>query len=233
MLGIVVALPWELKSLTRHAIPIGAWKAISTETLVALSGIGPDRAYTAATVLVAQGATALLSWGYAAALDERLRPGWLLLPEIVIGADGEIHPVNAEWHRRLFQTLKPQHHIRTDALVESRAIIKTSAEKHALAKKTRAAATDMESAAHARFAKQHQLPFLTIRAITDSASTVIPPSVLAALDAQGHVTVEKLLRHAYLRPTDWLKILRLSVQFNAAQRALKKTRELVLESSRF
>ena len=193
----------------------------------------PERAYTAATVLVAQGATALLSWGYAAALDERLRPGWLLLPEIVIGADGEIHPVNAEWHRRLFQTLKPQHHVRTDALVESRAIIKTSAEKHALAKKTRAAATDMESAAHARFAKQHQLPFLTIRAITDSASTDIPPSVLAALDAQGHVTVEKLLRHACLRPTDWLKILRLSVQFNAAQRALKKTRELVLESSRF
>lgn len=230
MLGIVVALPWELKSLTRHAIPIGAWKAMSTDTLVALSGIGPDRAYTAASVLVAQGATALLSWGYAAALDERLRPGWLLLPEIVIGADGEIHPVNAEWHRRLFQTLKPQHHVRTDALVESRAIIKTSAEKHALAKQTHAAATDMESAAHARFAKASRIPFISIRAITDSASTVIPPSVLAALDAQGHVTAGKLFSRAYRRPTDWLKILRLGLQYNAAQRALKKASDPVLKS---
>jgi adenosylhomocysteine nucleosidase len=233
MLGIVVALPWELKSLTRHAIPVGGWKAISANALVALSGLGPERAYAAASVLLAQGATALLSWGYAAALDDRLRPGYLLLPEIVIGADGEIHPVSAEWHRCLYQALHSKHDVCIGAVVESRAIIKTSAEKHALAERTRAAATDMESAAHARFAKQHGLPFISIRAISDSASSDIPASVLAALDAQGHVTAGKLLMHAYLRPREWLKILRLSVQFTAAQRVLRKTKELVLESSHF
>ena len=230
MLGIVVALPWELKSLTRHAIPIGAWKAISTDTLVALSGIGPDRAYTAASVLVSQGATALLSWGYAAALDERLRPGWLLLPELVIGAGGEIHPVSAEWHRRLYRTLHPKQSVRTDALVESHAIVNTSAEKRDLALRTRAAATDMESAAHARFAQAHRIPFISIRAITDSASTEIPASVLQALDTQGRVTAGKLFTRAYRRPTDWLKILRLGLQYNAAQRALKKARDPVLKS---
>ena len=91
MLGIVVSLPRELKSLTRQAIPVGAWRAITDNTLVALSGIGAERAYTAGAVLVSQGATALLSWGCAAALDDRVRPGCLILPERIIGANGEIH----------------------------------------------------------------------------------------------------------------------------------------------
>ena len=231
MLGIVVALPWELRSLTRQVIPVGAWKAISADTLVALSGIGAERAHGAGATWIAQGATALLSWGYAAALDDRLRPGYLLLPEVVIGADGETHPVSAEWHRRLYQTLHPRHSVRTDALVESHGLVKTAAEKRDLGKRTRAAATDMESAAHARLAEKHRLPYISIRAITDTASTDIPESVLRALDAQGHVPVAKLLAHACLRPTDWLKIVWLGIQFNAAQRALKKVRELVLTSS--
>ena len=230
MLGIVVALQWELKSLTRAAIPVGAWKAISPDTLVALAGIGAEPACAAAAQLFAQGATALMSWGYAAALDDRLRPGSLLLPEVVISADGAIYQVSVEWHRSLHQTLTRKHSVRTDVLVESCAIVKTAAEKHALAKRTHAAATDMESAAQARFAQEHRLPFVAIRAITDSASTDVPESVLQSLDAQGHVAVAKLLARACRRPVDWPKILRLGIQFSAAQRALKRTRGLVLDS---
>jgi adenosylhomocysteine nucleosidase len=109
--------------------------------------------------------------------------------------------------------------------------VKTSAKKRDLGKRTQAAATDMESAAHARLAEKHRLPYISIRAITDTASTDIPESVFRALDAQGHVPVAKLLAHLCLRPTDWLKIARLGIQFNAAQRALGNVRELVLASS--
>ena len=171
--------------------------------------------------------------GYAAALDKRLAPGALLLPELVIGVNGETHRVSTEWHRRLYRTLHPKYPVRTDTLIESRAIVKTAAEKRALAERTRAAATDMESAAHARFAQEHRLPFVAIRAITDSAATDIPETVLRALDAQGHVSVAKLFAHACISPADWLKILRLGIQFNAAQRTLMKSRELVLNSSRY
>ena len=233
MLGIVVSLPWELRSLTRQAIPVGTWKPISANTLVALSGIGAERAYAAGSVLVSQGAKALLSWGYAAALDHPLNAGCLLLPARIIGANGEIHSVSTEWHRRLVQTLEAKHPVRTDALVESDAIVKTSAEKRALAERTQAAATDMESAAHARLAREHGLPFIAIRAIIDTASTDIPENVLEALRLQGNISVWKLLCGLYLRPADWIKIVRLGVQFNAAQRVLKKTRELVLDSPRF
>ena len=231
MLGIVVSLPRELKSLTRQTIPVGAWKAITDNTLVALSGIGAERAHTAGAVLVSQGAKALLSWGCAAALDDRVSAGCLILPERIIGTNGEIHRVNTEWHRRLYQTLESKHPVRTDTLVETDAIMKTPAEKRALAERTQAAATDMESAAQARLAKEHGLPFIAVRAIVDTSSTDIPENVLKALDPEGNVNLWKLLTGTM--PKDWIKIVRLGIQFNAAQRTLKKTRKLVLDSSRF
>jgi adenosylhomocysteine nucleosidase len=233
MLGIVVSLSRELKSLTRQTIPVGDWRAITDNTLVALSGIGAERAYAAGSLLVSQGATALLSWGCAAALDDRVSAGCLILPERIIGTNGEIHRVNTEWHRRIHQTLESKHPVRTDALVESDAIMKTSAQKRALAKRTQAAATDMESAAQARLAKEHGLPFMAIRAIVDTSSTDIPENVLKALDPVGNINLWKLLTGTYPMPADWIKIVRLGIQFNAAQRTLKKTRKLVLDSSRF
>jgi len=233
MLGIVVSLPRELKGLTRQPIPVGGWKAITDNTLVALSGMGAERAYSAGVVLVSQGAKALLSWGCAAALDDRIRPGCLIIPERIIGASGEIHKMNTEWHQRLYKSLERKYPVHTEALVESDAIMKTAAEKRALAKRTQAAATDMESAAQARLAQEHGLPFVALRAIVDTVSTDIPENVLKALDPQGNISVWKLLASSYLAPADWIKIVQLGIQFSAAQRTLKKTRKLVLDASQF
>lgn len=233
MLGIVVSLPRELKGLTRQPISVGAWKAITDNTLVAVSGMGAERAYRAGAVLVSQGAKALLSWGCAAALDDRISPGCLIIPERIIGASGEIHKVNTEWHQRLYKTLERKHSVHTEALVESDAIMKTAVEKRALAKRTQAAATDMESAAQARLAQEHGLPFVAIRAIVDTLSTEIPENVLKALDPQGNISVWKLLASSYLAPADWMKIVQLGIQFSAARRTLKKTRRLVLDASQF
>ena len=233
MLGIVVSLPRELKGLTRQPIPVGTWRAITNNTLVALSGMGAERAYRAGAVLVSQGAKALLSWGCAAALDDRISPGCLIIPERIIGASGEIHKVNTEWHQRLYQILERKYPVHTGALVESDAIMKTAAEKRALAKRTQAAATDMESAAQARVAQEHELPFVALRAIVDTVSTDIPENVLKALDPQGNISVWKLLASSYLAPADWMKIVQLGIQFSAARRTLKKTRKLVLDASQF
>lgn len=232
MLGIVVSLARELKSLTDQPIPMGAWRAISDNILVVVSGIGAERAYAAGKLLVSQGATALLSWGCAGALDERVSPGGgLVLPERIISANGEIHLVSREWHQRLYRALESKCPVCTEALVESDVVVKTSAEKRALAKRTHAAATDMESAAQARLAKDCGLPFVAVRAIVDTPSTEIPDNVLRALDPQGRVNLWNLLTSTV--PADWIKIIRLGFQFNAAQRTLKKTRKLVLDSSQF
>ena len=233
MLGVVVALPWELKSLTRETMPAGTWKALTPEILVVSSGIGAERAYEAGSVLIAHGANALLSWGYAAALDDRLKAGCLLLPERVLGANGETYPVDAGWHRRLYRALESELPVCKDALVESAAVVKTPAEKRALWCRTCAAGTDMESAAHARAAEQHGLPFLAVRSILDTASTDIPEAVLQALDAEGNVDRAKLFIGACRAPADWIKMARLALKFRAAQRTLMKAKARVFDSSRF
>jgi adenosylhomocysteine nucleosidase len=233
VLGIVVSLSWELKSLTPQKIPIGTSRALTGNTSVALSGIGAERAYAAGSLLIAQGATALLSWGCAAALDDRFKAGSLILPERIIGANGEIYLVNTDWHRRLYQTLSAKLPVHTNPLVESDAVVKTPAGKRALVERAQAAATDMESAAQARLAKEYGLPFVAIRAIVDTASTYIPENVLKSLDQQGNISVWKLLTSAFLLPADWIKIVRLGIQFNAAQKSLKKARDLALAPSVF
>jgi len=231
MLGIVVALPWELKSLTRQTLQPGACTSIREDITVALSGIGAERAYAAAALLVSRGATALLGWGYAAALDHRVTAGSVLLPKRIIGLTGESHPVNAEWHRRLCENLSHRSPIYTDALVESAAILKTSSEKRALAEQTQATATDMESAAQARLARERLLPFVVVRAVVDTASTPIPENVMQALDSEGDLCVRNLLSKVLLRPADWIPVAKLGIQFRAAQRTLKETSTLVLNAS--
>jgi adenosylhomocysteine nucleosidase len=231
MLGIVVALPWELKSLTRQTLQVGTCRRLRNNTTVALSGIGAERARAAAALLVSQGATALLSWGCAAALDERLTAGSVLLPQCVIGATGESHRVSSQWHCRLYQTLSAQYSVRTDALVESAALVKTPSEKQALAQQTQAIATDMESAAQARFAREHQLPFIVVRAIVDSASTHLPENVMQSLDSEGEINVRSFLHNVLLRPTDWITMAKLGIQFRAARKTLKTTSAVVLEAS--
>jgi adenosylhomocysteine nucleosidase len=127
--------------------------------------------------------------------------------------------------------LESKYPVCTEALVESDIVVKTSAEKRALAKRTQAAATDMESAAQARLAKDCGLPFVAIRAVVDTLSTEIPDNVLRTLDPQGSTNLWNLLTSTV--PADWIKIIRLGFQFNLAQRTLKKTRKLVLDSSQF
>jgi adenosylhomocysteine nucleosidase len=230
MLGIVVALPGELKSLTREKIAPGSWNAIAPRTLVALSGIGAERARDAAALLIAQGATALMSWGYAAALDERLSAGCLVLPERLIGADGESYPVAVEWHERLYLASAFKLPVWTGALVESASVVATAAEKRDLAERTGAAATDMESAAHARVAAERRLPYVAVRSILDTAATEIPEVVLQARDAHGGVDIAKVLG-ACRSPADWIELFRLAGQLRAAQRTLKRARRFAIDSS--
>jgi adenosylhomocysteine nucleosidase len=231
MLGIVVALPWELKTLTRQRLHAGTCRQIRDNVAVALSGIGAQSASAAAALLISQGATSLLSWGCAAALDNRLTAGSVILPERIIGAAGETHRVNIQWHREIYQILSPKFCVHTDPLIETVALVKTPREKRALTERTQAIATDMESAAQARFAREHQLPFIAVRTVVDSASTALPGKLTQALDSDGEISVRSFLRSFLLRPTDWSTMVKLGVQFRAARNTLKETSSMVLNAS--
>ena len=232
MLGTVVSLSWELKTLTRQSLRVGSCRRISNDTLVALSGMGAERAHAAGELLLSEGATGLLSWGFAAALDDSVKPGTVIVPERVISATGESYPVSAEWHCRLYQALSAQLPVVTRALLESEMIVNRPDAKRILSGRTQAVATDMESGAQARLALARRVPFAVVRVVSDTASSEIPESVMQALDSSGSFNIGSFLMRALVRPADGIAIAKLAIQFAAARRSLKTASALVLEASR-
>jgi adenosylhomocysteine nucleosidase len=232
MLGIVVALRWELKTLTSQPVPLGTCKPIGHDAIIALSGIGAQRAHRAATLLVSRGATALLSWGCAAALNDDLSAGSLLLPNHVIDVAGETHRTNVQWHRRLYNEIAGQYAVRTEGLAESAGLLKTANEKRALSRQTGAIAADMESAALARAAQEQRLPFMMVRAVIDSRATALPENLLDAINSQGEISLGNFLQHVVLHPQDWFDVIKLGVQFTLVRRTLQRISPVVLNCSR-
>ena len=233
MLGIVVALPWELKSLTPKRIPVGRCLGIADDVVIAVSGMGAGRACTAASVLVQRGAAALISWGCATGLERRLTPGMLILPERVIGIDGQIYQADASWHRRLYGRLSPQMSVETTPVAETNIILVGPAEKRALHERTEAGASDMETAAIARIAGEARRPFIAVRAVADTASTELPQSLFSAITPHGQIAIKKLLALAPFHRGDCLKIARLGLQVAAARKTLAFSRKFVFQTSPF
>jgi adenosylhomocysteine nucleosidase len=229
VLGIAVALPAELKTLTSEKIEIGSSRLLPDDILVTLSGLGAERAYRAGALLVEHGATILGSWGCASALDIRLKPGRIILPERIIAANGEAYVTDPSLHRQLYRALGAELPTSTGALVESTKVLRTPIEKQTLAERTFAMAADMESAATAKLAHEHGLPFVAVRVIADSSSTYIPETVLNALDSDGRIDLRKLLTNLILVPGDWPKIIRLGTEFRAARQTLKQAAKLAFK----
>lgn len=221
ILGILVAMAQECRSLTTKRIPEGGVLALDEGCVVGLSGAGPEAAARCAALLAGQGITALLSWGCAAALAPDLKPGDLVLPGRIIGADGHQLPTDAAWGGHLAAQLQPRLPVCQGSLVESRRIVGSAEEKRALFAATGAVALDMESAAAARAAQGFGLPFLAVRSIVDPADIDIPPSIAAAFDENGVLHVPKMLGRALLRPVDFVGIIRPGRHFGAAMETLK------------
>lgn len=64
-LGIIVALPEELTTLTNAKITKGQIHPLGNNFWVTLSGTGPNNASDAAQKLISHGADRLISWGCA------------------------------------------------------------------------------------------------------------------------------------------------------------------------
>lgn len=215
--GIVSAFDREARMLFRQA---GTAGALPDAALIALAGQGPERARAAGQRLLARGATALMSWGLAAGLDRALKPGSLLLPIAIIDADLREHPVNLVWHRDLCARLENRFTIHTELLAESALLLGTPAQKRALMLHSAAIAADMESAALAALARAANVPFVAVRAVSDTAVTRVPSWLGGVIDTAGRLVVAKVLARIAARPADWAAISHLAFGFCAARATL-------------
>jgi adenosylhomocysteine nucleosidase len=219
--GIVVALPEELTTLTSKKLDKGQCLFMSDKLLIAYSGAGPVNAEAAAELLVAKGATRLISWGCAAALSTSLNPGDLILADKLIDAGNIEMAVNADWHSHTKNRMATFTTVHTGLLAESKNIVASVKDKKQLHSITGAIALDMESIAIAKVAKQYTLPFLTIRVIADPVTMNLPQAINYSLNDQGDVVLGKLLLFLFLHPVELPGLIKLGLHFNAAKKTLK------------
>jgi len=238
--GIVVALPEEVVTLTPKRIDKGHCVFIGDRILVACAGMGPVNAAAAAELLIAKGASQLISWGCAAALAPSLRPGDLVCADRLLAADHEEIAIGAGWFGhakdRLAAALADDRKagaLHAGLLTESATLVGTAAAKKQLHARTAALALDMESCAIAKVAQQHGLPVLTIRAIADPAGMALPEAVVQATNADGDVAIGKLLGYLALHPAELPSLIQLGLCFSKAKRTLKQVAARLEEIAEF
>ena len=212
--------------MTKRPIGKGELVQLPGGVLVQVSGVGAKWASLGAKTLLEKGAKALLSWGCAGGLISKLSPGSLILPKTIIGANQAVYHSDAAWHKRLCSRLKGRINLHEEPLAESTAVLTHSTGKAALFERTGAIAVDMESAAVAAVAKEAGIPFMAVRAISDSVDMTIPQCALTLSDEFGRLNVSSLLKGLAKQPFDLFTLVRLGRSFLAAQKTLASVARL-------
>lgn len=154
-------------------------------SLTFCAGGSPGRAYAGAEHLLRNGASALVSFGIAGALDSALMPGRMVLADGVIDGAGQRFQTDATWRRTLTENSIPHVEFARGTIATMEKAAATPSEKAALFARTGALAVDMESSGVASAAARHNIPFIAIRAIADPASRRLPKSALKGLAPDG------------------------------------------------
>lgn len=192
-----------------------------SQTMIACAAASPDRALDEARALLRQGAAALVSFGIAGGLDPDLRPGHLVMADAVFTPEHHLLPCDTVWRQKLRDAaeakgiaLHPGH------LAGSHDLVPTPEAKISLARLSGGRAVDMESHSVAQAAWEAGVPFLTVRAIADSAGATLPRAAHGSLDAEGHPRVGLVIARLCLRPWELGELRRLKADAKAAHKAL-------------
>jgi adenosylhomocysteine nucleosidase len=200
-IGIVVGLASEARlarRLTAHVL---------------CSGGRPEVAARQALELINSGVTTLMSFGIAGALSPGLRPGSRVIATEII-TDFEAYPALAG----SANILKGH----SGAIYGAWTIVASPVEKAAIFARTGALAVDMESAALAKVAMEHNVPFVALRAIADPAGHGLPPAALLPLSPSGRPRLLAILWSVLSNPGQIPALIRTARQTGAALKSLRR-----------
>jgi hopanoid-associated phosphorylase len=191
--------------------------------LLYCAGASGERAFEGARSLVKDGAVALLSIGIAGGLDAALRPGDIVLPDIVVCAGGAERRASETWRAAVMPELP---RVAIGTLLTAGQPLASVAEKAALRAASGALAVDMESGSVADAAAEAGLPFLALRIIADPADRAIPAAALQGIAPDGSRRPLAVLMSLLARPADLPPLIRLARDSDAALRQLRRVASL-------
>lgn len=212
--GVVAALSAEARWLKASALE------------VRVGGVGAEHARRAARAWIADGAQALISWGTAAALAPSLSVGTLILADRVVGDSVPLVP-DLAWTARVADALRDVVPVVRGTIACPTEVLRTPDEKRALADRSGAIAADMESAAIGSVAREAGAPWIVVRVVSDAADTVVPASVVGAIDGAGALSMARLLGGLLLNPRDIAALPALARGMRLAGRTMESVAPLL------
>ena len=179
---------------------------------LAVTGMGPRAASSVATRMIEPTRPRLVVIaGLAGALSGALQPGDLVIPERVIDS------VTGRIYERAASIKK------TGRLVTVDRVVTRPTDKASLRDRFEAAAADMESAAIAAVCESQGIPWLCVRAISDSASQRLPARIDRLVDDEGTPLLGRAIGHAITHPMDIPALIRLGRQTRLATETLAES----------
>lgn len=179
--------------------------------ILVANGAGRARASAAArTILSKESVRAVVSTGFAGALDPSFSAGDVFVADSVRGREGE------------FTSRSPAGSlgdVRRGALLTVDRVVQSASAKRQL-RGHGAQAVDMEASSVAAVAEEHGLPFFCIRAISDLAAEDMPVDFNRALRSDGSLSAWSVFGQALLARGRWSRLMRLRRDSVAAARSL-------------
>ena len=201
----------------------------STALVLAVSGDGElnAREHAAHLFAVLHGEIErLLILGVAGALSPALHVGDLIVAdEVRAEAGGKALYGDHQWAERAEQLARAKHiagraSVQRGVALSARCIADTAHEKQRLLSLCNAAgkpcSVDLESFAYASAAETHCVPWLVLRAISDTADESLPEVLNRSRDAGGAVLRSRVLRSLLTDPRPLPKLLRLQRRVSRA-----------------
>lgn len=186
------------------------------------AGGSPGRAYAGSRQLIERGATALISFGIAGALDPTLTTGDVILADKVTDTTGKSFTTDAEWRHRLETSYASLEGLACGSVVSMECAAATPQEKASIRDRTGAVAVDMESSGVAAAASESGIPFSTVRVIADTATRALPQAALSGLAPDGATRPWVVLGALARRPWEVFALMQLGRDTAAALHRLRR-----------
>jgi adenosylhomocysteine nucleosidase len=206
MIGITFALPTESSDLIRqlrHPEDVDNLlfgKIGEREVTIVHTGVGAENCNERLEILLHKARPEfVITAGFAGAVSEELQLGDLIL------AKNFSHPTLLGLASEILRNRKA----RSVKLFTSASIINSMSERNEIARKSGAAAVDMETGAIVAICSAHEMPLLSVRGISDTPRDPLPapPDVLFDIERQ-RTSYGRLFSYILREPASALRLLR-------------------------
>jgi adenosylhomocysteine nucleosidase len=213
-----------LFALEREAAPFRRVARGLAAIHVHVTGVGRNHTRAALGKILSQSnsPSVIITAGFCGALQPDLKVGDVVVASEVVDQSGHSWPATG--------TLNQSEQLKHRLLTVDHLIAK-AAEKKRLGECYQADVVDMESAAVAEMCAARGMPFLAVRAVSDTVDTELSPELLRLLSG-GHVSAWRAVRALLKKPTLAGEFRRLARDTRLAAQKLAETLAAIVTSSR-